>query len=163
MRKLLAQVSERDRAEKAFQDLQDMKQKAAASPRRDRPNLLSWIAMEKEKDANDAFAKNDFAGARILFTLLAKVHALSLTVDGEEQGLAALKDLSASIRREAELAQAPQKQAWLFERAVAEEDGARERIKDGLVPQAAEQYILAAFLFEKAKEVALESAQAGRD
>jgi hypothetical protein len=77
--------------------------------------------------------------------------------------LAALQDLSASIRREAELAQAPEKQAWLFDRAVAEESGARERIKDGLVPQAAEQYVLAAFLFEKAKEVALESAQAGRD
>ena len=163
MRKLLAQVSERDRAEKASQDLQDMKQKVAASPRRDRPNLLSWIALEKEKDANDAFAKNDFSGARILFTLLAKVHALSLTVNGEEKGLAALKDLATSIRREAELAQAPEKQAWLFERAVAEEDGARERIKDGLVPQAAEQYVLAAFLFEKAKDVALESAQAGRD
>ena len=35
--------------------------------------------------------------------------------------------------------------------------------KDGLVPQAAEQYILAAFLYEKAKEVSLESAQAGRN
>jgi hypothetical protein len=140
-----------------------MKRKVAASPRRDRPNLLGWIALEKEKDATDAFAKNDFSGARILFTLLARVHALSLTVDGEEQGLTALKDLATSIRKEAEAAQAREKQAWLFERAVAEEEGARERIQEGLLPQAAEQYILAAFLFEKAKEVALESAQAGRD
>jgi tRNA A-37 threonylcarbamoyl transferase component Bud32 len=163
MRRLLAQVSERERAEKAFQDLQDMKTKVAASPRRDRPNLLSWIALEKEKDANDAFAKNDFSGARILFTILAKIHALSLSVDGEEPALAALKEMTTTIRREAELAQAPEKQSWLFERAVAEEDGARGRIQDGLVPQAAEQYVLAAFLFEKAKEVALESSQAGRD
>jgi tRNA A-37 threonylcarbamoyl transferase component Bud32 len=163
MRKLLTQVSERERAEKAFQDLQDMKKKVAASPRRDQPNLLSWIALEKEKDASDAFAKNDFSGARILYALLTRVHALSLNVDGEEQALASLKELATTIRKEAELALAPEKQAWLFERAVAEQDGARDKAKDGLVPQAAEQYILAAFLFEKAKDVALESAQAGRD
>jgi serine/threonine protein kinase len=163
MRKLLAQVSERERAEKAFKDLQDMKSKVAASPRRDRPNLLSWIALEKEKDASDAFAKNDFSGARILYALLAKVHGLSLGVEGEDESLAALKDMTTGIRKEAEAALAPQKQAWLYERAVAEEDAARERVKEGLVPQAAEQYILASFLFEKAKDVALESAQAGRD
>jgi len=163
MRKLLVQVSERERAEKAFKDLQDMKNKVAASPRRDRPNLLSWIALEKEKDASDAFAKNDFSGARILYTLLAKVHGLSLGVEGEDECLAALKDMTTGIRKEAEAALAPQKQAWLYERAVAEEDAARDRIKEGFVPQAAEQYILASFLFEKAKDVALESAQAGRD
>jgi serine/threonine protein kinase len=163
MRKLLAQVSERERAEKAFQDLQDMKGKVAASPRRDRPNLLSWIALEKEKDASDAFAKNDFSGARILYALLAKVHGLSLGVETEDACLAALKDMTTGIRKEADAALAPQKQAWLYERAIAEEAAAGERIKEGLVPQAAEQYILASFLFEKAKDVALESAQAGRD
>jgi tRNA A-37 threonylcarbamoyl transferase component Bud32 len=163
MRKLLAQVSERDRAEKAFQDLQDIKQKIGASGLKDRPNLLRWIASEKEKDASDAFAKNDFSGARILCTLLAKVYSLSLEVQGEADGLAALKAMTTVIRKEAETAEAPRKQTWLYERAVAEEDAAAERIKDGLVPQAAEQYILASFLFEKAKEVALESAQAGRN
>jgi serine/threonine protein kinase len=162
LHKLLAQVSERERAEKAFQDLQDMKSKVAASPRRDRPNLLGWIALEKEKDASDAFAKNDFSGARILCALLAKVHGLSLGVETEDQSLAALKDMTAGIRKEAEAARAAEKQAWLYERAVAEEAAAAERIKEGLVPQAAEQYILASFLFEKAKDVALESAQAGR-
>ncbi len=163
MRKLLAQVSERERAEKAFQDLQEAKAKVAASPRRDRPNLLSWIALEKEKDAGAAFAENDFSGARILYALLARVHTLSLGVEGDEACLAALDRMATTIRREADVALAPEKQAWLYERAKAEEDGARERVADGLVPQAAEQYILAAFLYEKAKEVALESAQAGRD
>jgi hypothetical protein len=139
-----------------------MKSKVAASPRRDRPNLLGWIALEKEKDASDAFAKNDFSGARILYALLAKVHGLSLGVETEDQSLAALKDMTAGIRKEAEAARAAEKQAWLYERAVAEEAAAAERIKEGLVPQAAEQYILASFLFEKAKDVALESAQAGR-
>ncbi|MCX6570076.1 MAG: protein kinase [Candidatus Aminicenantes bacterium] len=163
MRKLLAQVSERERAETAFKELQDTKQKIGASPRRGRPNLLTWIATEKEKDAADAFAKNDFSGARILYGILNRVHGLSLRVEDEEQGLAALQELTGSIRKDAETALAPSKQAWLFDRAKTEEEGARKLAGDKLIPQAAEQYILSAFLFEKAKEVALESAQAGRD
>jgi serine/threonine protein kinase len=163
MRKLLAQVSERERAEKAFAELQDTKRKVAAPGRGDRPNLLTWIALEKEKDASDAFAKNDFSGARILCGLLSRVHLLSLKAADETEGLAALRSLTAAIRAEADAAQAPAKQAWLYERAKAEEDGAREKGKDGLVPQAAEQYVLAAFLYEKAKEVAAESAGAGRN
>jgi tRNA A-37 threonylcarbamoyl transferase component Bud32 len=163
MRKLLAQVSERERAETALKELQDTKQKIAASPRRARPNLLTWIATEKEKDAADAFAKNDFSGARILYGILNRVHVLSLRIEGEEQGLAALQELTGSIRKDAETALAPSKQAWLFDRAKTEEEGARKMAVDKLIPQAAEQYILSAFLFEKAKEVALESAQVGRD
>ena len=163
MRKLLAQVSERERAETAFKELQDTKQKTGASPRRNRPNLLTWIATEKEKDAADAFAKNDFSGARILYGILTRVHGLSLRVEDEEQGLAALQELTGSIRKDAETAMAPTKQTWLFARAKTEEEGARKMAGEKLILQAAEQYILSAFLFEKAKEVALESAQAGRD
>jgi len=128
-----------------------------------RPNLLAWIAREKEKDASDAFDKNDFSGARILCGILTRVHLLSPRATDEDQGLALLRELAGTGRKDAEGALAPSKQAWLFERAVTEEEGARQMAKDGLVPQAAEQYILAAFLYEKAKEVSLESAQAGRN
>ncbi len=162
MRKLLSQVSERERAEAAFKELQETKRKMGGPSRTGRPNLLSWIAMEKEKDASDAFAKNDFSGARILCDILNRVYLLSPRATDEEQGLAALSELTGTIRKDAEAARAPSKQAWLYERATTEENGARQMAKDGLVPQAAEQYILAAFLYEKAKEVSLESAQAGR-
>ena len=74
----------------------------------------------------------------------------------------ALRELTAEIRGAAEAALAPSKQAWLYERAVTEQESAARMAGEGLVPRAAEQYILAAFLFEKAKEVSLESAQAGR-
>jgi hypothetical protein len=163
MRKLLNQVSERERAEAAFQELRDTKRKVASPAGGGRPNLLTWIALEKEKDASDAFAKNDFSGARILCGLLSRIHLLSLNAADEDEGLAALRGLTAAIRAEADAAQAPSKQAWLYERAKTEEDGAREKDKEGLVPQAAEQYVLAAFLYEKAKEVAAESAGAGRN
>jgi serine/threonine protein kinase len=163
MRKLLAQVSERERAEAAFKELEDTKRKMAGMERSGRPNLLAWIAMEKEKDAKDAFAKNDFSGARILASLLTRIHLLSPRAADEDQAMAALRELTSTIRKDADSAAAPAKQAWLYERAVAEEDGAKQMAKDGLVPQAAEQYILAAFLYEKAKEVSLESTQAGRN
>jgi hypothetical protein len=161
MRKLLTQVSERERAEAAFKELQETKQKMAGA-RGSRPNLLAWLALEKERDASDAFVKNDFSGARILCGILIRVHLLSPKAGDEEQALAALQDLTTSLRKDAESAQAPSKQAWLYERAVTEQDGARQMARDGLIPQAAEQSILASFLFEKAKEVSLESAQAGR-
>jgi serine/threonine protein kinase len=163
MRKLLAQVSERERAEAAFKDLQDTKQRVTSRARRDQPNLLSWLALEKEKDAADAFSKNDFSGARILYVILARVQVLSLDVTDEEQALAALQELVTTIRGEAEAALAPTKQAWLFDRAKEEQEGAQQMSEEKLYPRAAERLILAAFLYEKAKEVALESAQAGRD
>jgi Protein kinase domain len=162
MRKLLAQVSEREKAEAAFQELADTKRKMAAAAG-GRPNLLAWIALEKEKDASDAFAKNDFSGARILCGILTRVHLLSPKATDEQKGLAALQDLASGIRKDAEAAGAPAKQAWLFERAVTEQASAGQMAQDGLIPQAAEQYVLAAFLYEKAKEVSLESAQAGRN
>jgi hypothetical protein len=162
MRKLLAQVSERERAEAAFQELAETKRKTARSAG-SRPNLLAWIALEKEKDASDAFAKNDFSGARILCGILTRVHLLSPKAVDEEQGLDALQDLTSGLRKDAEASGAPAKQAWLFERAVTEQANARQMAADGLIPQAAEQYILASFLFEKAKDVSLESAQAGRN
>jgi hypothetical protein len=162
MRKLLSQVSERERAEAAFQELAETKRKMAGAAG-GRPNLLAWIALEKERDASDAFAKNDFSGARILCGILTRVHQLSPKATDETKGLAALEDLTAGIRKDAEAAGAPAKQAWLFERAVTEQASAGQMAEDGLIPQAAEQYILAAFLYEKAKEVSLESAQAGRN
>ena len=162
MRKLLSQVSERERAEAAFRELEETKRRMAAASGGGKPSLLAWIALEKEKDAKDAFAKNDFSGARILCGILNRVHLMSARAADEGQAVAALAELAGTIRREAESAQAPAKQAWLYERATTEEKGAQDTAKDGLAPQAAEQYILAAFLYEKAKEVSLESAQAGR-
>ncbi len=99
MRKLLSQVSERERAEAAFKELQETKQKMSRAAGAGRPNLLAWIALEKEKDAADAFAKNDFSGARILCGILTRVHLLSAKATDEEQGLAALKELMGTIRR----------------------------------------------------------------
>jgi len=160
MRKLLTLVNERDKADRAKAEMDAAKKKAAETVGRQPPNLLTWIAGEKEKDALDSYGKNDFAGARILYGILARVYALSVRGGNEDECLAALRDLAKTSGAEAVAAQAPAKQSWLYGRAGAEETEAGTLARDKAYPEAAERFILAAFLYEKARDVALESAQA---
>ena len=160
MRRLLTLVNEKDRADRAKAEMDAAKKKADEAARRAGPNLLTWIAGEKEKDALDSYQKNDFAGARILYGILDKVYKLSLAGGNEDECLAALQGLVGAARIEADAAQAPVKQSWLYGRAKEEETAARGLAGGKSYPEAAERFILAAFLYEKARDVALESAQA---
>ena len=161
MRKLLTLVNEKEKADQAKAEMDASKKKADEAARRAGPNLLTWIASEKEKDALESYRKNDFSGARILFGILDKVYKLSLGGGNEDRCLAALRELVGAARAEAEAAQAPAKQGWLYGRANEEEAAAAELSRGKAYPDAAERFILAVFLYEKAREVALESAQAG--
>ena len=160
MRKLLALVNEKEKADQAKGELDADKKKADEAARKAGPNLLTWIAAEKEKDALDSYQKNDFSGARILYTILGRVYLLGVRGGDEVQCLSALQGLVKSARDEAEAAQAPVKQAWLYGRAKGDEAAATELAQQKAYPEAAERFIVAAFLYEKAKEVAQESAQA---
>ena len=160
MRKLLALVNEKEKADQARGELDADKKKADQSAQKAGPNLLTWIAAEKEKDALDSYQKNDFSGARILYGILGKVYLLSVRGGDEARCLSALQGLVKSARDEAEAARAPVKEAWLYGRAKGDEAAASELAQQKAYPEAAERFIVAAFLYEKAKEVALESAQA---
>jgi serine/threonine protein kinase len=160
-RKLLTMVNEKQKADQVRSEMDVSKKKAAEAGRGTNPNLLFWIASEKEKDALDSYQKNDFASARLLYGILNRVYALSLRGGNEEQCLAALRGLVAAARTDADGAAAPAKEAWLYNRAKEEEAGAGELTRDKAHPEAAERLILAAFLYEKAREVAQESAQTG--
>jgi serine/threonine protein kinase len=160
MRKLLTLVNEKEKADQVKGEMDAAKKKAEEAARKAGPNLLSWIAAEKEKDALDSYQKNDFAGARILYGILIKIYHLSIRGGDEDQCLSALQGLVNSARGEAEAAQAPAKEAWLYNRAKEDEAGAAGLFQQKAYPEAAERFILAAFLYEKAKEVAVESAQA---
>jgi len=160
MRKLLTLVNEKEKADQAKGEMEDAKKKAADFSRKSGQNLLAWIASEKERDALDSYNKNDFSGARILYGILGRVYGLSLRGGNEDQCLAALQGMVRSSHREADAAQAAAKEAWLYGRAGEEEAGAVALSGQKAYPEAAERFILAAFLYEKAKDVALESAQA---
>jgi len=161
MRKLLTLVNEKEKADQAKGEMDASKKRGDEAARRSGPNLLTWIASEKERDALESYRKNDFSGARILFGILDKVYKLSVRGGNEDQCLAALQGLVSAARTEAEAAQAPAKQDWLFGRAKEDEAAAAELSRQKAYPDAAERFILAAFLYEKAREVTLESAQAG--
>ncbi len=159
MKKLLSLVNERDKAETAYRSLTEIKKKASQTLAGKPSNLLSWIAVEKEKDATDAFSKNDFSGARILYEILEKVHVMSLSATDEDQCLAVLRKYVAGIKGEAVKVGAPGKEGWLYGRADEEESQASKLAEGKRYSLAAEQYILSAFLYRKSIEVVVEGAQ----
>jgi hypothetical protein len=162
MRKLLTLIGEKEKADQAKADMDLSKKKALEAASKSGPNLLVWIAGEKEKDALDSYQKNDFSSARILYEILNRIYALSLKTGTDDESLSALQKLAKSAGLEARAAQAEARETWLYGRAEEDEAAARELAQKRAYPDAAERYILAAFLYEKAKEVAVESTLAGQ-
>jgi serine/threonine protein kinase len=159
MQKLLTLVSDREGADRSRIQMNEAREKAQPLMERRGMNLLFWIASEKEKDAAEAYQKGDFSGARTLYGILARVYSLSLEGGDEEACLEALRKMVADSRTAARTAGAPEKDAWLFNRAEEEEHRALAMAQDNFYAEAAEFNILAAFLYEKARDVALESVQ----
>lgn len=159
MQRLLTLVSDKEGADRARNLMEDARDKARISMENKGMNLLFWIASEKEKDAVDAYDKGDFSGARTLYNLLTRIYSLSLQGGDEEACLQALRKMTADSRNAALHAGAPEKDSWLFARAEEEEKRALDMGREKLYAEAAEFTILAAFLYEKARDVALESAQ----
>jgi serine/threonine protein kinase len=157
MQKVLDLVNEKEKADEARREMEGAKKRSQAVLRTRGENLLSWIAGIKEKDADEAYGKDDFSGARILYGILQRVYQLSLRGGDEAQCLAALEELSSSAKAEAETAKAREKEEWLFNMAGEEEAKARQSLSSSRFAESAERFILAAFLYEKARDVALES------
>ena len=70
MNRLLALVKDKDAADAARAEMQFVRGKADVAAAAKGDNILHWIAAEKLKDAEEAYRKNDFAGARTLFSIL---------------------------------------------------------------------------------------------
>ncbi len=157
MRRFLTLVSDREKADEARAEMDAAKKRSAAAAAGRSPNLLFWIASEKERDALDAYQKNDFSGARTLYGILARVYQLSEKGGEADASLLALRGLAKSMRADAEKAEAPARDAWLFARAGEEEARAESLASAKQYPEAAEFYVLAAFLYNKSRDVALES------
>ena len=160
MRRFLTLVSDREKADEARAEMDAAKKRSSAALSGRSPNLLFWIASEKERDARDAYEKNDFSGARTLYGILSRVYQLSEKGGDADASLLALQGLAKSIRAEAEKAEAPSRDAWLFATAREEEARASGLAAAKQYPEAAEFYVLAAFLYHKSRDIAVESALA---
>ena len=157
MNRFLALVKDKEAADQARDDMQFVRGKADAAASAKGDNILRWIASEKLKDAEEAYGKSDFAGARTLYSILARVFALGIEGGNEEACLARLKGLVVSTRKEAEAVQKAAKDTWLFDRAREEESMAATYLAGKQYAEAAEYLVLSAFLYEKAMDVSLES------
>jgi len=157
MNKFLGLVNDKDTADAAREEMGPVKKSADDVAAAKGENLLHWIATEKLKDAEDAYRKNDFSGAKTLFSILRKVFTLSLQGGNEETCLARLQELLKDTRARADAVKPLMKDSWLYERAREEESRAASMASEGRVADSAEFYILSAFLYEKAKDVTVES------
>jgi len=161
VRRFLSLVSEKEKADAARSEMMTARESATKALAGGGPNLLFWISSEKEKDAADAYQKSDFSGAKTLYGILARVYQLSPKGGDEDHCLTLLDGMVASIRKEAEAAGGQRTDPWLASRAKEEESRAKELSAAKAYPQAAEFYILSAFLYEKARDIALESTVVG--
>ena len=157
MNKFLGLVNDKETADTAREEMDSVKKSADDLAAAKGENLLHWIAAEKLKDAEDAYRKNDFSGARTLYTILRKVFTLSLQGGNEETCLARLQGLVKDTRIQADAVKPLMKDSWLYERAREEESQAASMASEGRSAEAAEFYVLSAFLYEKAKDVTVES------
>jgi len=157
MNKFLGLVNDKDSADASREEMGPVKKSADDVAAAKGENLLHWIAMEKLKDAEDAYRKNDFSGAKTLYSILRKVFMLSLQGGNEEICLARLQGLLKDTRARAEAVKPLMKDSWLYERAREEESRAASMASEGRAAESAEFYVLSAFLYEKAKDVTMES------
>ncbi len=160
MRNLLAVVEAKEKADAAKVEMESARKRAAEALPVNREYLLFRVAATKEKDAAEAYAEEDFAGAKTLYVVLKKVYALSPLVANEEGAVSLLRSYLNEIKTEAMTVNAPKSAAWYFQEAEKQEASAEKLSQKKEYRAAAENYIGAAFLYEKAKEKAAEAAPA---
>ncbi|MCJ7589551.1 MAG: serine/threonine protein kinase [Candidatus Aminicenantes bacterium] len=159
VRKLMTLVSDRDKADRARTDMEAARKKAEAGGAAKEGGLLYWLAVEKEKDAADAYQKNDFSGARTLYSILKSVYEMSLRASDDVQGISHLRSFVLGLRMGADMFKARETASWLYDRAREGEIQADAAFQRNGYTEAAEYYLLSAFLYDKSREVAEDSSQ----
>jgi len=154
MSSLMATVVEKDKADAYRAEMEKEKKTAEQAIPKKNENLLYRLAVAKEKDAAAAYGKNDFSGAKTLYQILQVIYAMStLGVDDAER-LVGLQGYVQKLMIDADLSKAPTLAAWEHGEAQKEKLRADDLWKNNQAMQAAEAYIQAAFLYEKAIEKA---------
>jgi serine/threonine-protein kinase len=148
MQRLLTMVAQRDKALEANSFLTDVKGRLKSRPGIEN-NVLYRVASRREHDADRAFAVSDFSGSHTLFSVLVEVYRLSGSCSDAD---ACLKDMAAlvvNMRSAAENPASGKIDPWLHEKATEYEGNAQRAQVQKDHEGAAEQYIQAAFLYQK--------------
>jgi len=158
MQKLLEIVRDKEEADRAKSSMEQARMAASQRLAEEEDNLLYRVAQEKAEDATDAYEESDFAGSKTLYTILARVFVFSIEGCEDNRCIEVLKNFVDGLRTDATLldAQSSDSASWYFEHAKEEEEQAASLVEEDDFEDAAERYIQAAFLYEKAKEKATE-------
>jgi hypothetical protein len=148
MQKLLTMVAQRDKALEAKSLLTQTKTRLQAVPGISE-NILFRAAALHERDADGAFNSNDFSGSRTLCSVLTQVYRLSGQCPDAAACLKSLAALVGQMRSAAENPASGKIDPWLKEKANDSERNAQLARARNDLEGAAEQYIQAAFLYQK--------------
>jgi len=148
MQKLLTMVAQREKALEAKSLLAETKGRLRGRPGIDN-NVLFRVASRREQDAESAFNNNDFSGSRTLCSVLAQVFRLSGQCPEPDACLKSLAVLVADMRSSAENPASGKIDPWLYEKAKDYEGNAQRALVQNDHEGAADQYIQAAFLYQK--------------
>jgi hypothetical protein len=148
MQKLLTMVAQRDKALEAKSFLVETKVRLR-STRGIGNNVLYRVASRREQDADSAFNNNDFSGSRTLCSVLAEVFRLSGLCSDAGACLKSLAALVVNMKGTAGNPASGRIDPWLYEKAKECEGNAQRALVQNDHEVAAEQYIQAAFLYQK--------------
>jgi serine/threonine protein kinase len=153
MQELLALVAERESVQKAKDSMLGAKTKAEKKPGI-AENLLFRLAAYEEANADDAFGKNDYSGARALYRILEKTFDLSTECEKEVRCIEALSAFVNRLKAEAMTLPPASVDSWLLEYARGTEKQALVYIANKELDNGGGALIRAAFLYEKILESA---------
>jgi len=153
MQQLMAMISERESAQKS-KDSMNAAKRQIQSRRGNENNFLFRVALFEERNADDAFAKNDYAGARSLYRLLERIYQAVPKGDSAVRGLAALREIVAALKVENQAIPAERIDSWLASSAAEIETQAESFAAAKDLENACAAYTRAAFLLQKIKDAA---------
>ncbi len=152
MRKLLEVVREKEGADRAKFSMGQARIHVLRRNESVQQNLLFRLATEKEKDADEAYAKGDFSGAETLYRIVEKIFGYSIQGGNDARCIEILQNYVTGIRAEINISGIPEDAFWFYENGQKEEEEASRLSKKKDYKDAAERYIQAAFLYEKVRE-----------
>ncbi len=151
MQKLMTLVAQRQSAQEAQAKMNEARIQVQRNGL-DNRNLLFRLSNYEERSADEAFAKNDFAGAAVLYRILAQSYRLGAQCSNDESCVQGLRELTGQIKPEFVQTKRRAADPWLYEYADQIEKQAEAYFTKKEFENAAASYIQAAFLYEKMKE-----------
>ncbi|MBM3293869.1 MAG: hypothetical protein FJY82_05010 [Candidatus Aminicenantes bacterium] len=153
MQTLLSLVSERESAQQARDTMRQSKAEAQSKVDPGK-HFLFRLARYEEGNADDAFAKNDFSGAKALYRILDRIYLLCLQCNNDKSCLETLKGFIAGLKFEAGRLPPNRVDGWLLEYAREIEKQAQTFLARQELDNAGGAFIRAGFLYQKIKESA---------